>query len=249
MGEPPSTPTTEELDNEGNTEMRPVLVFTGPIARPKMASNVSGAPFLEFVDTDTDREEETANEAIFLKEVRRWEQFPTGASLYSSFVTYKKGAFVHTTIGSLIVYYECIKEGSKGKFPETSPEDWEELPHGKEKFTRAEITAREEALRAAQEAEELTAREARKVEEEKGELPTVKAGDQLVVDTGLPHRATYYPGGIGSEEPTEDVLRWLTSDSTWWDVVPSVNVVGFSSIDEKATAGDAEVQWTSARQL
>lgn len=249
MGEPPSTPATAELFNEGNTEMCPIAVFTGPIARPKIGSNVAGEPSLEFVNTDAEREEETANEAIFLKEVRRWEQFPDTAPLYSAFVTYKKGDFVHTPIGATIVYYECIKEGSKGKFPETSPEDWEELPHGKEKFTRAEITAREEVLRAAQEAEETAAAEARKVEEEKGELPTVKAGDQLVVDMGTPHRAILHPGGIESGEPTEDVLRWLTPDSTWWDIVPDSNVIGFSSIDEKATAGHVEIQWASARQL
>jgi len=51
--------TTVTIDNEGNTEMRPIAVFTGPLARPKIGNDtIAGMPFLEFIDPQAEEEEE-----------------------------------------------------------------------------------------------------------------------------------------------------------------------------------------------
>ena len=249
MNEPPATPTTVEIDNTGNTEMRPIVIFDGPIARPKIGSDVAGTPYMEIIDTDADEAEAVVNEAYFLRVLRQWESETKNLHEWEEAPTYKVGEEVQLSFFTFHERWLCIKENA-GEKPKAGSEDWEKVGgFGEEgNRTRGEIEAKEAALHGEQEAAEAAAQAARQVEEEKGELPTVKTGDQLLVDFSIPHRAVYYPGGIEANEP-EDVMRWLTSASIWWDIVPSTQKVSFSSIDEKATAGAAELQWASATQL
>lgn len=51
------TPTEFTVDNEGNTEMRPILIFTGPLTVPELQNGtINGEPFLR-LDVPTKREE------------------------------------------------------------------------------------------------------------------------------------------------------------------------------------------------
>jgi hypothetical protein len=81
-----------------------------------------------------------------------------------------------------------------------------------------------------------------------GEEPTIKAGDQALIDFGNPHRLLYYPGGIASGAEPEDIAQWLTFSSTWWDLLAeTVNRVTFRV--SSATAGTMELQWAPAWYL
>ena len=51
---------TATIDNEGNMEMRPILVITGPSSRPRFTNNsISGSPSLELFPYERPEEEET----------------------------------------------------------------------------------------------------------------------------------------------------------------------------------------------
>jgi hypothetical protein len=80
---------------------------------------------------------------------------------------------------------------------------------------------------------------------------TVLAGDQLVVDLGVPHRALYYSGGFASGVTPSAVLSWLVQGvSTWWDLLPGNNSVKYGSSDTTMVGiGAAQVVWASAYQL
>ena len=43
--------------------------------------------------------------------------------------------------------------------------------------------------------------EVREADEKAGTFPTVKTGDQILVDLGTPHLAQYWTGGVGVGEP------------------------------------------------
>lgn len=180
---------TATLANTGNTEMRPVTVFTGPIAAPKIENtSITGSPYLELVDP-APKEKREAEELV---EREKWT---------------------------------------------------------KEHFTEGKITLKELNEKEEKQKEERPAKlEEETDKEEKGEQPTVKAGDQLLVDLGTPHLIQYYKGGIGVGEP-ENAAGWLQPGSVWWDILTGNNVVKFLSLDEADTGGTAAIEWAPATEL
>jgi hypothetical protein len=179
---------TVVLNNTGNTEMRPVVVFSGPIAAPAIANDsITGNPKLTFIDPET-REKREAKEE---EELAKWKR------------------------------------------------EAEE-----EKITKKHFEEKEEK----QEKERKEAEEAEVKKEEKGEQPTVKTGDQLLVSLGTPHLIEYYKGGIGVGKP-ENVSNWLVAGSEWWDILPGNNTIKFTSRDESNTGGTAKIEWAPANEL
>ena len=259
LHEPPSEPESINVDNLGNTEMRPIAIFTGPLASPYIESSIAGTPRLTFFDNTAAEAEEAANEKIRGELLREWEAFPEAVLGWLGGTEYKKYQIVRAVAGEETRYW-IAKQSNKGHEPPgsepgESDEYWEWLDytakvplHVAKELTFARITELEESLKAEQEATEKTNREAREEEEIKGERPTIKTGDQLLVDFGNPHLILYYPGGIAKNEP-EDASHLLTPTSIWWDVVVGEQTVTFSSIDEKDTGGEAALQWASAYQL
>lgn len=75
---------------------------------------------------------------------------------------------------------------------------------------------------------------------------TVLAGDQLLLDLATPHLAQYYQGGVTAGSTPTDVAGWLTSTSTWWDLLPGANTLRFYSADSEATGGSCTIQWAPA---
>jgi hypothetical protein len=256
LHEPPTEPETLEVDNEGNTEMRPIAIFTGPLASPYIEAALTGTPRLTFFDNSATETEEAANEKILNEFIREWEIFPENVPLWEVGKKYKKYQFVKLTPGTAKLYWIALQDSEGHEPPGGEHESdayWESLtatPSTKlpDKLTFTRITELEGLLKAEHEAVEKTNKEARATEEVKGERPTVKAGDQLSVDLGNPHLILYYPGGIEANEP-EDAAELLTPTSSWWDIPSGKTVVTFSSIDEKDTGGKAVLQWASARQL
>lgn len=200
LKEPPTAPRILELTNTGNTEMRPIIVFTGPLSRPWIASQtLTGEPKLELSNAWEANEEEYERHA---KEVAE------------ELAAWKKE------------YEETF-----GKPP-----------------TEEMIAKKKEELWEPKEEEAETETAKRTKEEEEGTRSTVKAGDQLLLSLGNPHLVLYYPGGLVANAP-EDVANWITPDSTWWDIIPGLNKLAFSSFNEKDSGGTAAVQWASATQL
>ena len=78
---------------------------------------------------------------------------------------------------------------------------------------------------------------------------TVLAGDQLLLDLGTPHLALYYAGGIALGNEPNDVMSWVTSTSTWWDLLPGNNTVRFYSNDASNPGGTATINWAPAYEL
>jgi hypothetical protein len=115
------------------------------------------------------------------------------------------------------------------------------------KFTHVILAGVRVTANAAEveEEEDIAAHEA---SEKAGELPTVAAGHQIVIDTGTPHRALYYENLTRTGTP-KNVLGWLTTTSTWWDLIPGNNPIQFSSYDAGETAGKLVIEWASADQL
>jgi hypothetical protein len=229
----PNFPATSAvLDNTGNTEMRPVIVFNGPLARPKAASQaIAGEPFLQVRPNPTGVEETEETEALRrekeLKEIRsKWEE---------------ESKKLEEEAEEAIEEHESVRGEKLRKEAKEARENGKLEEKGAEETARTEVEA-EKAAKPAKEAEE-------ELEEEEGTRPTVMSGDQLLLDLGTPHLVLYYEGGIESGKEPTNVSRWLTPASTWWDLIPDSNTIEFSSIDNKDTGGTATVQWAPARQL
>lgn len=79
-----------------------------------------------------------------------------------------------------------------------------------------------------------------------GEGFTVAEGDQVLVDLGTPHLAQYYKGGVASGSEPTNVMSWITSTSTWWDLLPADNTLRFYSADAVNTGGSCTIQWAPA---
>jgi hypothetical protein len=193
--------TTTAITNEGNTEMRPIAIFTGPLARPLVGNNsITGDPYIELINPEAEEAEE-------LTRTKREQEEAANRAFWE-------------------------EEYVKGDINKTELE---------EKIAAQKVT------REAAELEEKEKLEKREEKEEKGEHLAVQAGDQLLVDLSTPHLALYYPGGITANKP-ENVMQWVTPGSTWWDILPDVNDIYFSSF-ETTTTGTAALQAASAWQL
>jgi Phage tail protein len=75
---------------------------------------------------------------------------------------------------------------------------------------------------------------------------TVQEGDQILLNLGSPHLLQYFQGGVTSGNEPNDIMNWLTSESTWWDLLPSSNTIRFYSQDATNTGGTATLQWAPA---
>lgn len=214
------------ITNTGNTEMRPIIVVSGPSARPKITNkSLLGSPFLELENTAFREEQE-------VEEIKEQEKRQT----------------------------ENIEHKAK-----VVTEEDEEREVWRQQLTKKEITSFEytekvnaqTAARAPREAEEAkkleeeaeAERVARakdeKEKEEKGELVTIQEGDQVLIDFAIPHLIFYYKGGVEAGKP-ESVLAFLTFDSRWWSLIPGLNELKYTSVNE---GGTAEVQYASGYQL
>jgi hypothetical protein len=78
---------------------------------------------------------------------------------------------------------------------------------------------------------------------------TVLAGDQILLDLGTPHLIQYYTGGVSAGNEPQDISGWLTTTSTWWDLLPGSNTVRFYTNDATNTGGTCEFQWAPAYML
>jgi len=70
---------------------------------------------------------------------------------------------------------------------------------------------------------------------------------QLFVDLATPHRVLLYPDGIAAGTNTPSMLS-LQSGSVWWDMLPGVNKIAFSSTLE-TVATTVTVLWAGAYEL
>lgn len=293
----PNHPATSKvLVNTGNTEMRPILVFTGPLARPTAKNkSIAGEPSLTFskavpaeeeernaresTERSTKAARESAEEAARIAsekveaELRVLEEKSEQATRESheesvakaqekaekeeaeakkakeeakeTYISPREEREVNEKIAQAKWEYE--HRGIKAGREKTELEAREKLEKERAK-EREEDEAEEAAAKIAAEKAEKEAREEREEDEKAGELPTVAAGDQLVVDLGTPHRALYYVGGIEKGNP-KNVLGWLTATSLWWDLIPGNNTIEFSSYDAAETVGTLVVEWASANEL
>ncbi len=73
--------TSHTLNNLGNTELRPIVIFTGPITGPRITNEgIAGNPFIELIEPTKlrrEREEESAKKAAEEEEeqnLRKWAQ-------------------------------------------------------------------------------------------------------------------------------------------------------------------------------
>ena len=197
----PNHPASTKVLANGNMEMRPILVFTGPLARPRAANlSIAGDPFIEL-------KHNAAREKLELEAAEAREETED----------------------------ENIEKWNKELAEKT--------------ITEKERDEKEAAQKVAMEKAVKEEKEALDKEEEEGMYPTVKSGDQLLVDLGTPHRVEYYVGGVGAGGG-ENVMEWLDAElSTWWDLLPGDNTIQFSSFDEANTGGTLTVEWAPADQL
>jgi hypothetical protein len=223
--------TTKKITNNGNSEMRPIAIFTGPLLGPKLLSKkIAGEPFVQFLNP-----KEVENIEAIEASLKRIEEAKE-----------KKEREAEEAAGYKAWTEKWEKElAKKERSPPTKAEEQAEEKTLLEKGLKVEKEAREK-----REGEEKTAREKWEKEIEKGEkgAPTLATGAQLEVNFGNPRLITYYPEGISKGKP-ENASVWLTPTSTWWDIEPNENELQFSSADGKATAGTVVVQWAPARQL
>jgi hypothetical protein len=288
--------TTKTLANTGNSEMRPIAIFTGPLARPTIKNEaIAGEPFLTISKAiPLEEEERNAREQTERSAKAARESAEESARIArEKLEVEEKIAEEKTEKATREAHEETVaKAQEKAELEEAvakkvkeeaketyiSPREtreveekiaqakWEYEHHGtkeerekEEAKDREEAEASEAAERKIDEEEEATAktaavkaekeaREVREASEKASELPTVAAGHQIVVDTGTPHRASYYENLTRSGTP-KNVLGWLTPTSTWWDLIPGNNPIQFSSYDAGATAGTLSVQWAPADQL
>jgi hypothetical protein len=288
--------TTKTLNNTGNSEMRPIAIFTGPLARPTIKNEaIAGEPFLTISRAIPDAEEELGTrertersakasresaEAVTLVERELLEAKHKVESEQNEaerrLKAEEKEAEARVKAEEEEHAAKKVKEEAKETYisPREARETEEanalaarEKKEAEEKATRIasekneKKEAKEKELEARKKAEkeeaeskvakvkaEKEAREAREVSEKEGTHPTVKAGDQVLVDLGTPHLAQYWVGGVGVGLP-KNVLGWLTPTSTWWDLIPGNNPIQFSSYDAGATAGTVQILWAPADQL
>jgi hypothetical protein len=288
--------TTKTLDNTGNTEMRPIAVFTGPLARPTIKNKaIAGEPFLTISRAIPDAEEELGTrertersakasresaEAVALasRELGEAKALVKAEEAEHTAQKAKEEKEVKERVEAEEAEHTAKKAKEEAKETYISPREARETEEAvalakretkeaSEKANRiasernAKVKAENEELEAREKAEkeeaeskvakvkaEKEAREVREANEKEGTHPTVKAGDQILVDLSTPHLAQYWVGGVGVGLP-KNVLGWLTPTSTWWDLIPGNNPIQFSSYDAGATAGTVEIQWASADQL
>jgi hypothetical protein len=214
---------TAKLNNSGNTEMRPILIITGPMTRPKAGNEtIAGKPFLEMINPKAEEEERVEKETDEAEEKAAQEKREG-----------EEAAAVK------------LWEEERLKF-EITFEQFEEKVAA-QKVAREAAVAAEAAAVIARVKAEKEALELREKEEHEGKKPTVKAGDQMLIDLGTPHIVQYYPGGITKNEPV-DASGWVAPGSVWWDLILGENTVAVSSFDTAPT-GTVAVQWAPALEL
>jgi len=246
---------TVVLNNEGNTEMRPILFFAGPASRPRATNEmIAGKPYLELMDPTWFEEARAAKEAASVEEAREKEESETKESKTKEAREKLEKEERITLEIEMKEAEKFIGEPAKKEMVEAVEAKIDELEEDKiadekeEKEAKEERETDEKEAKEERETDETEALELREKEEKEGLHPTVKTGDQLVVDTGTPHLVLYYVGGIEGKVP-ENVSNWLVPGSTWWDVIPNNNTVKFSSFDTADTAGTCRVQWAPAYEL
>lgn len=293
----PNVPAKSKVfTNLGNTEMRPIVIFTGPLARPRITNEaIAGKPFIEISRGVRSEEEElqTREGKERARKVKRYgeEEAARKSRIKSEAKTLKEAEEkeIAETLAAEKAeeaarikaeeeeYEEKVKKEeakevylAKRERRETKEKEAVKGREGNEAYNKSQRIIKEEEakveaekdeveLREEEEATEKTkseeeiaaekvAREEREEDEKASEEPTVKAGDQILVDLGTPHLAQYWEGGVGVGEP-KDVMGWLTSASQWWDLLPGNNTLKFSSYDAAATAGVVEVQFASAYEI
>jgi hypothetical protein len=233
-------PVTHELNNEGNTEMRPILVITGPATRPKMENeSIEGKPFLELVDPKAEEEEKV----FFGKEREKREVKENEEEKVILHARLKKEeedrALWKKELEELKVsvkHYEEKLAAQKVEAEAAFKKEVEEIEARKVAGEKTEKEAEEAALAA------------RETEEKEGLKPTIKATDQVLIDLSTPHIIRYYPGGIAKNEPI-DISQWIAPGSVWFDLLPALNKLAFTSFETTATEGAAEVQWAPAYEI
>ena len=222
-----NTPVT--VTNEGNTEMRPIVILTGPLSLPRISNKtVRGDPYIELENLEY-REKREAEEAA-KRETRRNEyeikEEEIKALGIDQRAAYKK-EYEETKIS---------KAELEAKDAASEASEVKSLKEAKEK----EEKENKEELEAGEKAE--------KEKYEKGELLIVAAGDQVLIDFGNPHLVQYYKEGIEAGHEPENFAKYITTSSSWWDILAGANSIEFSSADT-TTTGHAEIQWASAYEL
>jgi hypothetical protein len=293
----PNHPATSiVLANTGNTESRPIVTFTGPLARPAIANlTIAGEPALTFsrglaegreelaVREQTERAAKLAREsaaevtrrsriitefserslaeasetaarifaeetAAAAKEVAEEEEFEAKKAAEETHKTYTSERAKRETLENKVAIARERTEIATRKARVKAENEKPAVAEAAAKVFREELEVEEEESKVAKEKAETEAGEAREASEREGTHPTVKAGDQLVVNLSTPHLAQYYVGGIIAGNP-ESVLGWLTDASAWWTLLPENNTIRFSSYDEAETAGTALAEWASAYEV
>jgi len=229
---PIATPTT--VTNVGNTEMRQIVILTGPSARPFIKNKtLNGEPFIELEGPAKEEREEAEGK---VREEREAAEAATKSKRVKE-ETEERSKWEH-------------ERAFPPPFGTITQKEYEEKLAA-QTVTREAAEATEKSAREAAEATEKAAREAaeatEKSEEEAGTLLTIAAGDQVLIDFGNPHLVQYFIGGIGVGAP-ENALGLVTYASRWWDIVPDANELEYDSLDTGST-GTAAIQWASAYEL
>lgn len=254
---------TKVLDNTGNTEMRPIIVISGPVARPAITNkSIAGEPTIELAGVAREESEEAAEkkreeeaapheaEAAVLQAAG--EKLRKEGKIVEARVKEKEAA-EKQWVADEILFGKTFREARELDFAAVVLR--EEAGESMEPTTKEKIEAAEKKEAEAKAKDELSTKErkealeAREKEEAEGAFPTVEAGDELLIDLGTPHLLQYYVGGVeGGEEPV-NVSDWLTEASVWWDLLPGNNTIQFSSFNSAATASKAVVNWAPANEL
>jgi hypothetical protein len=213
---------TVEVDNEGNTEMREIIVFTGPLARPRLTSTeLEGEPYLEVISPEREEKEEAAATI-------RTEELNTKKAAWEAVVAnYEKEREI----------YEAAKNAKAAK-------------ESKEKAEAAKIAGEKEDKEFIEAGEVEHEKESHKYEKEEleGVLLTVQAGDQVVLNTGVPRLASYYPGGVSANKP-EPIMGWVSFASTWFDLPPGTSKLKLTAYNVELLTGTATAEYASAYEL
>ncbi len=221
---------TTTLTNTGNTELRQIVLFNGPLTNPFIRSKVegSGDPTVTIINP-----------------LKREEREAVAAAALKLRVTTEETERFGRETGELKNREKWEEKLSK---EEITKKEYEEKLAA-QKVEREEAELDEKEAREKAEKEEKEAREKAEEEEriawEKEEDLTVKEGEQILVDFGTPHIVQLLVSG---KEP-KNIAGWVTPNSTWWDLLAGANPIEFGSVDEKETAGSAVVQWASAYEL
>jgi hypothetical protein len=236
----------------GNTEMRPIVIFTGPLIEPQISNqSITGKPFLKFVNPlfagawlygnnyvagETVEYEgksfESLQSTVTIKALTVTEAVKVGAT--KAFLTKE------VPVGYALQFQAEAEKHKVTKVVKVKAEEYEvEFVGGlkEEHLNNTEVNARPTPSVVA-----FWKEFAEKAKN------TVKSGDQLVANLGIPHLIQYYKGGIGVGKP-ENVYQWLTSTSTWWDLIPGNNTIQFLTEDTEETGGTAKIEWSAAYTL